>query len=119
MDKYLLALCLIAPPATAGVAEVVGVKASKSGDTLRFAVTVRHADTGWQHYADGWGVFALEGAELGYRTLVHPHVDEQPFTRSLSGVTIAPDTAEVIVRPHGNVHGWGEDFILELGDTSR
>ena len=44
-----------------------------------------HPDTGWDDYADGWRVLDMDGNELGMRVLHHPHVDEQPFTRSLSG----------------------------------
>ena len=41
------------------------------------------------------------------RTLLHPHVDEQPFTRSLTGITIPEGTDEVVVRAHDSVHGNG------------
>ena len=50
---------------------------------------------------------APDGTILGLRTLLHPHENEQPFTRSLSGVAIPPDIATVTVRAHDNVHGLG------------
>ncbi len=50
---------------------------------------------------------AADGTVLGTRKLLHPHVDEQPFTRSLSGVAIPDDVAEVTIRAHDNVHGYG------------
>jgi hypothetical protein len=93
---------------------VVAVNASKSGSTWGFSVTLKHADEGWDHYADGWGVYLADGTELGYRVLAHPHVNEQPFTRSLSGVKIPQGTKSVIIRPHDKVHGLGEDFIVKL-----
>jgi len=34
-------------------------------------------------------------------------VNEQPFTRSLSGVEIPADVAEVSVRARDSVHGYG------------
>lgn len=114
MKRLVLALCLMAPPGFAGVAVVVDAKTTRTGDTWRFEVTIRHADTGWQHYADGWGVYAPDGTELGYRILLHPHVSEQPFTRSLSGVAVPAGTAEVAIRPHGSEHGWGDDYLLKL-----
>jgi hypothetical protein len=45
----------------------------------RFSVTVRHADEGWDHYADRWEVLTSDGTLLATRTLYHPHVNEQPF----------------------------------------
>ena len=38
----------------AGEADVIDVKVSGNGPEYRFSVTVEHADTGWDHYADGW-----------------------------------------------------------------
>jgi hypothetical protein len=93
---------------------VVNVDASKSGGTWRFDVAIKHADEGWDHYADGWGVYLADGTELGYRVLAHPHVNEQPFTRSLSGVKIPQGTKTVIIRPHDKVHGLGDDYVVEL-----
>ena len=48
------------------------------------------ADSGWDHYANRWEVLEPEGQVIATRTLLHPHVDEQPFTRSLSGIHIPP-----------------------------
>ncbi|MDP6345772.1 MAG: hypothetical protein QF578_20345 [Alphaproteobacteria bacterium] len=94
--------------ARAGEADVVAVKVTKTGDRVyRFDVTLRHDDTGWQHYADAWQVLGPDGAVLGTRTLVHPHVDEQPFTRRLSGVRIPAGIAGVRLRARDKVHGHG------------
>jgi hypothetical protein len=103
-----IVLLLAAGGARAGEADVVDVQASRSGDgTWRFDVTVRHADAGWDHYADAFEVVAPDGTVLGTRTLLHPHVDEQPFTRSLSGVVIPGGIEEVAVRAHDSVDGYG------------
>ena len=41
-------------PVRAGEADVVGVAfAERAPGVYRFDVTVRHADSGWEHYADG------------------------------------------------------------------
>ena len=99
---------LIVTAAYAGEADVVDVKIRMTGkDTFSFDVTVRHAGEGWKHYADKWDVVAPDGTVLGTRTLYHPHVDEQPFTRSLSGVTISEPITEVTVRAHDSVHKYG------------
>jgi len=39
--------------------------------------------------------------------LYHPHVGEQPFTRSLSGVAIPEGVSKVTVEAHDSVQGWG------------
>ena len=92
----------------AGEADVVDVSVKQSAkNTYSFSVTVRHADEGWDHYANKWDVVAPDGTVLGTRVLYHPHVDEQPFTRSLSGVNI-PDTVDTVtVRAHDSVHEYG------------
>jgi len=110
MRRSIAALLYLAAPvaAAAGEADVLAVEATLGGDgTWRFDVTVEHADTGWGHYAEAWEVLAPDGAVLGTRTLLHPHEDEQPFTRSLSGVAIPDGITEVIVRAHDSVHGYG------------
>ena len=91
-----------------GEADVTGVAVRQSaGGIFDFDVTVRHDDSGWDHYADGWDVLGPDGTVLGTRTLYHPHVDEQPFTRSLSGVDVAETISEVTVRAHDSVHAYG------------
>ncbi|MEM1313425.1 MAG: hypothetical protein AAGI51_02650 [Pseudomonadota bacterium] len=113
------AVCLIAgvwaaPPASAGSPEVVGVSAVRSGDAWRFDVTVAHADEGWEHYADAWEVRLPSGEVLGTRELLHPHVTEQPFTRSLSGIAIPEGVEAVEVFARDSVHGWGEPVTFRL-----
>jgi len=100
--------------AAADIPVIVSVNAQEVNGAWQFDVALRHADTGWEHYADGWGIYTTEGVELGYRVLAHPHVNEQPFTRSLRGVVIAPDIADIVIRPHDLVHGDGPDFTLTL-----
>jgi hypothetical protein len=94
--------------ADAGEADVVEVKGKRiAGDTYSFDVTVRHADEGWEHFANKWEVTAPDGTVLGTRILAHPHIDEQPFTRSLSGVKIPENITEVTIRAHDLVHKYG------------
>jgi len=94
--------------AFAGEADVVDVNVRKTGDGVySFSVTLRHADTGWKHYADRWDVLDGSGNVLGKRVLLHPHVNEQPFTRGLSGVRIPKSIVKVTVRAHDLVHGLG------------
>lgn len=102
-------------PAMAGEAAVEKVDVHRDGKGWHFSVTLRHADTGWDHYADRWEILAPDGTVLATRVLLHPHVNEQPFTRSLGNVTIPEDVNEVIVRAHDNVHAYGgKTFRLKI-----
>ncbi|MGI9421981.1 MAG: hypothetical protein ACR2PA_02230 [Hyphomicrobiaceae bacterium] len=101
----ILGLLATMMPSIAGGADVVGVKVAKSGNAFRFDVTLKHADTGWKHYANKWEVVDPAGKVLGTRVLYHPHVDEQPFTRSLSGVKIPASVKMVTVRAYDSKHG--------------
>lgn len=83
----------------------------------RVSVTLSHPDTGWDHYADGWEVLDVDGNSLGVRTLFHPHVTEQPFTRSLSDVAIPEGATVIYVRARCNVDGWNDTlFEVQIAD---
>lgn len=98
--------------ASADPPDVVAAEAVLQGAGWTFAVTLAHPDTGWDHYASGWEVLDPGGARLGYRELTHPHVDEQPFTRALTGVAIPEGLTHVLIRPRCNLDGW-------VGTTTR
>ena len=104
----LLMLPMLADPASGGEADVVAAEIERQADgRYTISVTVTHADSGWEHYADRWEVLGPDGEPLGTRVLAHPHIDEQPFTRSQSDVEIPPGVTSVVVRAHDNVHGYG------------
>ena len=107
--RWLTGLAIVVPAISmAGEADVVSVDVTHtSGGNYSFHVTVAHADTGWDHYADNWQVVGPDGAVLGERILVHPHVDEQPFTRSLTGVSIPAGVTTVTIRAGDSVHEFG------------
>jgi|SRR5210317_518934 hypothetical protein len=111
--------------AIAGEADVVAVDANcDAGASCDFHVTVRHADEGWEHYADRWDVLTLDGEVLATRELAHPHDNEQPFTRSLRGVRIPDGVDEVVVRAGDSVHGYGGKTMAIMlhrnsGDPAR
>ena len=111
-----LAWLLAALPALAGEADVLKVEAlPEAGGTWVFRVTVAHADTGWDHYADRWEVLAPDGTVLGTRVLLHPHETEQPFTRALGGVETPAGATQVTVRAHDSMHGLGgREVTVEL-----
>jgi len=92
----------------AGEVDVIDATATQANDgSWRFNVTLRHDDTGWDHYANQWQVVTNDGKVLATRVLAHPHVEEQPFTRSKSGIRIPESEDSVIVRAGDSVHGVG------------
>ena len=116
LSAAVLFLFSLTVSALAGEADVVDAKATKGTDgTWRFDVTVRHADTGWDHYANKWEVVGPDGTVLATRVLAHPHVDEQPFTRSKFGVSIPKGVTSVTLRAGDSVHELGgAEIALEL-----
>jgi hypothetical protein len=97
----------LAAAAAAGPADVLSAEAVCEQRVCLFAVTLRHADEGWEHYADLWEVLAPDGTLLATRVLAHPHVDEQPFTRRLPGVEVPEGVERVRIRARDSVHGFG------------
>jgi hypothetical protein len=115
------------PAARRANADVLFVKAVQmADDTWTFEVTVEHQDIGWEDYADGWDVVTPEGEVLKpdpsspfTRLLLHPHENEQPFTRSQSGIVIPPGLTQVLVRAHDLVDGYGgQEVIVDLTQPS-
>lgn len=95
--------------ANAGEVTVVDATARDlGGERFSFSVTLKHADTGWDHYANKWTVFSADGKVLGVRELLHPHVNEQPFTRGLSGVEVPAGIKVVYIEGNDSVHGAGK-----------
>lgn len=81
-------------------------------EMYQFSVTIRHNDQGWNHYANKWEIYDLDNNLLSTRTLFHPHVNEQPFTRNLSNVKISKNIKKVKIKAHDLVHGYGGQEIL-------
>lgn len=111
------------PVPAAGNADVLHVRAVQAADgSWTFHVTVQHPDTGWQDYADGWDVVTPDGTVLKpdpdspfTRLLLHPHAEEQPFTRSQSGIVVPESTTRVQVRAHDLVDGFGgQEVTVDL-----
>jgi hypothetical protein len=115
MIRFIVPLALVASPVFAGEADVIAAKASHSGGTSwRVDATVEHADTGWDHYANAFEVLGPDGSILETRVLFHPHVNEQPFTRSVS-VTVPEGVTQITVRAVDSVHGHGgAEVVVDL-----
>lgn len=106
LAALIASLALAATAVRADPARIDAAEARQSGTGWTFSVTLSHGDTGWDDYADGWRVVLEDGTVLGTRELLHPHVTEQPFTRSLSGVSVPDGTDTVYIEARTNVTGW-------------
>jgi len=92
-------------------AAITAVDIKSVGDGMyQVSVTLEHADTGWDHYANRWDVLDQDGNVLGSRVLAHPHVNEQPFTRSLR-VAIPESVKVVTIVASDSVHGDNEETV--------
>ena len=103
------------PPSEEGCAHVIDATITAGSSGYRIDATVRSADTGWEKYADLWEVRGPNGEVYGERVLAHPHENEQPFTRSLSGVEIPDGVAEVTIAARDSVVGFcGDVFTIAV-----
>ena len=99
-----------------GEVQIVNVEVVCS-NSCTFSVTLKHDDEGWQHYANQWDVVTTDGKLLKSRVLYHPHVDEQPFTRSLSGINIPVGITEVKIRAKDLKHGYSiDEYTVRIPD---
>ena len=118
---FALALVTMGGQAHAGVADadVLEVRVIDSGDSgMTFHVTVSHPDTGWEDYCNGWDVVTGEGEVLKRsptdrftRLLLHPHENEQPFSRSQSGIRVPSGVTSLTIRAHDLVDGFGGKVV--------
>ncbi len=103
------------PVKTVGDANVTNVFAREEQDgTWTFHVSVEHEDVNWYDYADGWDIVLPDGTALKpdpfgqyTRHVRHPHVEEQPFTRTQKEIEIPEGVDRVRVRAHDKKDGWG------------
>ena len=106
-----LLVFIFSTPVNAGEADVLDVEFKKQNNTYIFSVTVLHQDSGWDHYSNKWEVATEDGKILATRVLAHPHEHEQPFTRSLSGITIPDNINTVIISAFDSQHQSGGKTI--------
>ncbi len=103
-SSVIFILTLMASNSWANSVQVVDVIVTAQGNkNYRFDVSLLHQDAGWDHYANRWEILDEKGTILATRILYHPHVNEQPFTRSLT-VSLPDNLKTVIIRGHDNVH---------------
>jgi hypothetical protein len=61
------------------------------------------------------GRILIFSTKFGSPKLRHPHVNEQPFTRSQCNIRIPVGISKIIVRAKCNKHGFGgKSFVVDL-----
>lgn len=83
----------------------------RSDGSFDIAVTVSSPYDSPERYADAWRVLAPDGTQLAERVLLHDHANEQPFTRSLSGVEIPAGINEVTIEGRDQTYGYGGETL--------
>ena len=107
ISPFILFLLLLPWHCFAGEADVIAADVEHNGgDFYRFSVTVQHDDESWDHFAKAWEVLDPEGNILGARILLHPHINERPFTRSQT-IAIPKNINQVTIRAYDLVHKFG------------
>jgi hypothetical protein len=107
--RFSLLTLLLLPPYSlfAGEADVIAADViHKGGNYYEFTVTVQHTDENWDHFAKAWEVLDTEANVLGVRILRHPHINEQPFTRSET-IAIPENVNQVTIRVYDLIHLFG------------
>ncbi len=115
-----LFLMLFSSVCISGDVNIVFAKFKQRDAGWQVDVTLKHADSGWDHYANAWRIVDESGKELAKRVLAHPHVDEQPFTRSLFSAKIPQKTTIVYIEARDTVHGWSSQRVrVDLSQAVR
>ena len=92
-------------------ADVLKVSVTGSETNYTFAVTLKSDDVGWDQYADRWEVLNANGDLIYKRVLAHPHVNEQPFTRSGGPVNVTKNE-KIYIRAHLTNKGYIGDVLV-------
>ncbi|MDO6765170.1 hypothetical protein [Agarivorans sp. 1_MG-2023] len=116
-----VAASLLVPSVFANDVTIVAAEFTKDGQrTWKVDVSLLHEDSGWDHYANMWRVVDAKGTVLGERELLHPHFNEQPFTRSLSNVPHPEVGSIVYIEARDKVHGWSpQRFEVDLSQAQQ
>jgi len=107
----LLFLCVVSTAGSADQVSIQFAEFNKQVGSWNVSVTLKHKDGGWDHYANAWQVVDGDNKILAKRVLHHPHVKEQPFTRSLYSVKIPDNTKLVFIEATDSVHGLSADRL--------
>ncbi|WP_157965651.1 hypothetical protein [Euzebya rosea] len=87
--------------------DVIDAELARSGEAWTLSATISSPYDSPERYADAFRALAPDGSELGVRVLTHDHANEQPFTRSLTGLVIPDGVEEITVEGRDLANGWG------------
>ena len=94
--------------------DVINATASCQDNNCYITATLKHNDTSWKHYANKFDII-VDNIIIATRILHHPHIHEQPFTRSISNVKIPNNTKTITIKAHDLIHKYGgKEFIIKL-----
>lgn len=95
------------PAAAQRFPDVVDATLEATGETWTLSAAISSPYDSAERYADAFRAVTHDGTVLGVRELTHPHQDEQPFTRSLTGLEIPADVDTIVVEARDLANGWG------------
>lgn len=103
-------------------ADVLLVRALQEGETLwRFEVTIQHPDTGAKDRADGWELLLPDDSVVKpdpgatFTQDIDGPIASQPVVHRLSGIEIPTGVAQIRVRAHDSVDGFGgRELVLDM-----
>lgn len=88
--------------------DVIGADLQRGEDgTWQLAVTLSSLYDSPERYADGWRVLNEDGEVIGEHTLTHDHADEQPVTRTQSGLEIPDAVTTITIEGSDTANGYG------------
>lgn len=88
--------------------DVLAASLERNDDgSWRLEVTLSSQYDSPKRYADGWRVLDEDDEVLGQHTLTHDHADEQPVTRTQSGLQIPDGVDEVTIQGKDTENGYG------------
>jgi len=91
--------------------DVIDAELEQDGDAYRLSATLSSPYDTPDRYADAFRAVAEDGTVLGVRELAHDHANEQPFTRSLTGLEIPDGVTRITVEGRDQAYGWGGDTV--------
>lgn len=87
------------------------LESSGGGEEYALSVTISSPYDSPRRYADGWRVMDGEGEVLGRHELMHDHANEQPFTRTQTGLEIPEEVEEITVEARDSQNGYGGEIV--------
>ncbi|MFU8840630.1 MAG: hypothetical protein ACNA8R_07880 [Nitriliruptoraceae bacterium] len=87
--------------------DVLAAELQATNGTWQLSATLSSPYDTPERYADAFRALDEDGNVLGVRELAHDHANEQPFTRSLSGLAIPEDVERITVEGRDQRYGWG------------